>query len=172
VGVIVYAGSQGQFPLDGATLERLRGWCPAIVGTKTTGFDAVATTSLLVRHADLAHFVHEQVLTGWVGVGAAGAFSNLALLDPAFTVGWYRLMTAGRWTDAFGVQRRVLAFYEQGVVPVRQAGFTVDKALAELGGHPGMGRALRAPYGAVPDTLMAGMRRAADVLLADGVPGA
>jgi dihydrodipicolinate synthase/N-acetylneuraminate lyase len=141
------------------------------VGTKTTGFDAVATTSLQVRHPDLAHFVHEQVLVGWVGVGAAGAFSNLALLDAAFAVGWYRLMAEGRWADAFAVQRSVLSFYERGVVPVRQAGFSVDKALAELGGHPGLTRSLRAPYGAVPDALMAGLHRAAETLLADGVPG-
>ncbi len=159
--VIVYAGSQGQFPLDGESLLRLREYCPAIAGTKTLGFDAVATNSLLARCPDLAHFVHEQVLCGWSGLGAAGCFSNLAGLAPAFAVKWFGHIERGDWPAAFDIQRRVNRFYEEGAVPVRRAGYFLDKAMAVVGGVPGITTRQRPPHAAVPPELLRGLQSAA-----------
>lgn len=159
--IVVYAGSQGQFPLDGDLLRRLKEYCPSIAGTKSTGFDAVATNSLLSQCPDFAHFVHEQVLSLWTALGASGCFSNLAGVNAKRVVAWFALIEAGDWEKAFAIQRRVNRFYEEGAVPLRKAGYMVDKPLAELGGMPGATRQLRPPYPAVPDELFQGLVRAA-----------
>lgn len=163
--VIVYAGSQGQFPLDGTMLCRLREVCPAIAGTKSAGFDSVATNSLLLQCPDLAHFVHETVLCAWVAQGAAGAFSSLVALCPALALRWYDLMRAGEWTAAFAIQARVNRFYEEGLIPIRRAGYIADKAMFALGRVPGATRAPRPPYTAVTDDLARGLERAASLHL-------
>jgi dihydrodipicolinate synthase/N-acetylneuraminate lyase len=159
--IIVYAGSRGQFPLDGAVVRRLREQCPAIAGTKAAGFDAVATNSLVLAHPDLAHFVHETMLCPWMALGAAGSFSNLVTLCPPLALRWFGLIERGEWAAAFAIQARVNRFYEDGVIPIRRAGFVVDKAMAQLGGVPGATRRQRAPYVAVPDELCRGLEAAA-----------
>lgn len=159
--IIVYAGSQGQFPLDGALLRRLRDWCPAIAGTKSAGFDSVATNSLLLQCPDLSHFVHETVLCSWVALGAAGCFSSLVALCPPLALAWFKLMTAGQWSAAFEIQLRVNRFYEDGVIPIRRAGYVADKAVFELGRVPGATRSQRPPYQPVPDSLFRGLEAAA-----------
>jgi len=161
LAVVVYAGSQGQFPLDGLVVERLRSWCPAIAGTKTPGFDAIATNSLLSRCPDLAHFIHETVLVPCLALGAAGNPSSLASLSPRFMVDWYQRILSGQWQSAFEIQRRVNLFYDEAVVQIRQQGYVVDKALAELGGCPGITRRLRPPYQSLPDNLFQLLERSA-----------
>lgn len=165
--IVVYAGSQGQFPLDGTTLLRLREYCPSIVGTKSTGFDAVAMNSLLSICPDLVHFVHEQVLCAWTPLGARGCFSNLAGLGASRMVEWFRLIESGNWAEAFAIQRRVNGFYEEGAVPLRKAGYMVDKPLAAAGGVPGATLDIRPPYPVVPDHLFEGLVRAAHKHLPD-----
>jgi dihydrodipicolinate synthase/N-acetylneuraminate lyase len=159
--VIVYAGSQGQFPLDGPLLRRLREHCPAIIGTKSVGFDAMATNSLLVHCPELSHFVHEQVLCFWMAMGASGAFSNLVCLCPPLALQWFDLIVKGEWIRALEIQRRVNRFYEEGAVPLRRAGYVIDKAMAQLGRVPGATGALRLPYMPVPDELYRGLEAAA-----------
>ncbi|MCB1103730.1 MAG: dihydrodipicolinate synthase family protein, partial [Cephaloticoccus sp.] len=160
--IFVYAGSQGQFPLDAALVKRLREWCPAIAGIKSAGFDPVVANGLLIHHPDLAHFVHEQVLCGLVAMGASGCFSALVGLCPALVMKWHGMIERGEWEEAFAIQRRVNRFYDEGVQPVRRAGYVVDKALSELGGVPGATRKLRAPYAPLPDELREILRTAAD----------
>jgi dihydrodipicolinate synthase/N-acetylneuraminate lyase len=159
--IVVYTGSQGQLPLDGALLRHLRDHCPAIAGTKSAGFDSVATVSLLLACPDLSHLVHETVLCAWVAQGAAGSFSNLVALCPALALRWFGLMAAGQWAEAFAIQVRVNCFYEEGLLPIRRAGYVADKAMFALGRVPGATRTLRPPYPAVPDDLFRGLEAAA-----------
>ncbi len=159
--IIVYAGSRGQFNLNGRLLQRIRSFCPAVCGTKSLGFDAVATNSLLTECADMAHFVHEQVYALWAGLGAVGCFSNLAGLCPAIILDLHRAVCCGAWQRAFELQWRINAFYQYGAVPVREAGFMLDKAMATLGAVPGATREMRPPYRAVPNELFEGLQRAA-----------
>jgi dihydrodipicolinate synthase/N-acetylneuraminate lyase len=169
--IIVYAGSQGQFLLNGSTLKRLCDHCPAIVGTKSLGFDAVSTNSMFAECPELAHFVHEQVLVFWMGLGAAGCFSNLAAFSPALALDWFAHIEGKRWQLAFEIQRRVNRFFEDGGVPIRQGGYTLDKSMAELGRVPGATRGQRPPYAAVPDALFDQMRTAARRHLPEFLPG-
>lgn len=117
--------------------------------------------SLLARCPDLAHMTGESVLAGWVALGASGCPSSLAGLSPGFMVRWFNRMERGEWAEAFAIQRRVIRFYEEGVVPARTQGYVVDKALAQIGGLPGITRAVRAPYTPLPDELTAGLEAAA-----------
>ena len=153
LAIIIYSGSQRQFPLDGHVVNSLRGYCPAVAGTKTTGFDALATNSLLALSPELSHFVHETVLAPWATLGVAGCPSSLAGLSASFMVRWFQFIESGDWKNSFEIQRRVNLFYEEAVVPIRSQGYIIDKALAELGGCPGITRQLRPPYPSLPDEL-------------------
>lgn len=161
LAIVVYTGSKGQFPLDGPLLRRLREHCPAIAGTKSSGYDVVATNSLLVHCPDVSHFVGEQSLAFWMAMGAAGCFSNLIAFRPALMLRWFAAMEQGDWAEAFTIQRRVGRFYEEGVVPIRRSGYVIDKTLYVLGDVPGATTELRAPYASVPEDLLAGLRAAA-----------
>jgi len=171
LGIVIYAGSEGQFAIDGDTVRRLREICPAIAGTKTTGFAALSLNSLLALCPDLSHFVHEQVLVSSVALGAAGNFSSLAGLSASFMVRWFSLLEEKNWERAFEIQRRVNRFYEEAVTPARRQGYLVDKALAELGRCPGVtSRAPRPPYQALPDDLAALLQRTARACLPECFP--
>lgn len=159
--IIIYAGSQGQLPLDGHVVQRIRGYCPGIAGTKTTGFDALATNSLIALSPDLSHFVHETVLSPWVALGAAGCPSSLAALSPSFMIRWFDSLETGDWQTCFEIQRRVNLFYEEAAIPIRKKGYVIDKALAELGGCSGITRHLRPPYPSLPDELFSILERSA-----------
>jgi len=159
--VIVYTGSQGQFPLDGPLLRRLHELCPAIAGTKSSGFDSVTTNSLFIQCPEMAHFVHETVLAPWLAQGAAGSFSSLVALCPVLALQWYGLMMREEWAPAFEIQRRVNRFYEDGLIPIRRAGYIADKAVFELGGVPGATRRQRAPTAPIPEELYRGLEAAA-----------
>jgi hypothetical protein len=52
-------------------------------------------------------------------------------------------------------------FFEDGVIPIRHAGYVVDKAMFTLGRVPGATRTMRPPYQAVPDDLYRGLEAAA-----------
>jgi len=165
--IIVYSGGQAQFPIDGPAIQRLRQYCPTIAGTKTPGFDAVATNSLLCACDDLVHLVHETVLAPSVALGAAGCPSALASISPAFMVRWFALLDSGNWAEAFEIQRRVNRFYDEAIVPLRARGYIVDKALAQLGGYPAMSRHPRPPYAAVPEESFRLLRAKAQLYLPD-----
>jgi hypothetical protein len=70
-------------------------------------------------------------------------------------------MDEQRWTEAFAIQRRVNLFYEEGIIPIRRAGYVADKAVFELGRVPGATRRQRPPTAAVPDTLLVRLEAAA-----------
>lgn len=159
--IIVYAGSQNQFALDGPLLRRLRDICPSIAGTKSPGFDVPTMNGLLVQHPDLSHFVGEQGLAGWVAAGAAGCFSSTVAFCPRLTLDWFAHMEAGHWAEAFAIQRRINAFYDDGVMPIRRAGYIADKAMSVLGRLPGTTLRQRPPYQAPTPELLAGLEAAA-----------
>lgn len=166
--IVVYAGSQGQLPLDGPTLRRLVDCCPAIRATKTPAWDSLSTSSLFFHCPEIAHFVHEQVLAFWYPMGAVGAFSNLVCLAPGLALDWFALLENAQWSQAFEIQKRVMRFYEEGAVPLRKGGYSVDKPMAVAGGVPGATRTVRSPYAAAPDGLYADLVRAAEKHL--GIP--
>jgi len=159
--IIVYAGSQGQLPLDGGLLPRLFEVCPAIAGTKSTGFDSVAMNSLLIECPELDHFVHETVFCQWMALGAAGCFSSLVALCPQLALRWFDEIVDRNWEEAFQIQRRVNRFFEEGLIPIRKAGYIADKAVFELGRLPRATRTHRPPYASVPDELFRGLEAAA-----------
>ena len=86
-------------------------------------------------------------------ISARGAFSNLVCMAPKLSLCWFAMMERGEWGPALEIQARISRFYEEGAVPLRKAGYVIDKSMAVLGGVPGATRSLRPPYVAPPDEL-------------------
>ncbi len=57
IRIVVYSGSHTQLPLGGNVMMRLRGYCPAIAGTKYKGFDSLPVNRLLSQSTGLLHLV-------------------------------------------------------------------------------------------------------------------
>jgi dihydrodipicolinate synthase/N-acetylneuraminate lyase len=84
---------------------------------------------------------------GWQR-GAAGAYSNVACLQPAGAARWGRLAAAGS-SAAIALERRIRSFLDEHVEPLRRRGVgdaALDKLLAAIGAWAPIGTRLRWPY--------------------------
>jgi dihydrodipicolinate synthase/N-acetylneuraminate lyase len=90
------------------------------------------------------HFLATGVQTGV----ADGAYSNVACINPRGAQWWWELMQTDL-EKALHVQRRILLFFEESIVPFKEAGYSnpaLDKLLAAAGGWCDLGTRLRWPY--------------------------
>ena len=129
--------------------------------SERAGIIALTLEGYLIAGAFGATVATYYTQSPWVGLGAAGCFSSLVALCPPLALHWFNLMATGQWTAAFEIQLRVNRFYEEGLIPIRRAGYVADKAVFELGRVPGATRRQRPPYPAVPDELFRGLAAAA-----------
>jgi hypothetical protein len=76
---------------------------------------------------------------------------------------WWSMIERGDWPAAERRQAPVIAFYNEAVVPMREAGIiagAVDKSMAQIGGAHGT-RLIRPPYPSAPERMFRRMERAA-----------
>lgn len=161
LGVVLYAPPWGKLTLSAALYARVTQAAPCVIGTKTYGDDQalLAAPGGTRKHS---HFVHESRLLDGFAAGASGNYSSLAGISMSFMLNWWRLIEQGS-PEAQQIHQRVLAFYAQGVEPVRKRGIlagAIDKCMAQIGGMTGS-RLLRPPYPSVPEDLYQAMRHAA-----------
>jgi 4-hydroxy-tetrahydrodipicolinate synthase len=149
IPLVLYNPPHGKTVLQPADFRRLKDAIPSLIGTKVAGGDAQWYREMRVQAHDLSVFVPGHFLATGVkeGVGA-GAYSNVACLSPAGAQRWWQLMQ----TDidkALEIQQRILQFFDQCIVPFKQAGYSnpaLDKFLAAIGGWGNIGTRLRWPY--------------------------
>jgi dihydrodipicolinate synthase/N-acetylneuraminate lyase len=98
---------------------------------------------------DLSIFVPGHLLaTGIKEKVAAGAYSNVACLSPRGSQCWWELMSTDL-EEALAIEKRILSFFEECILPFKNAGYTnpaLDKFLAAVGGWSTIGTRLRWPY--------------------------
>ena len=168
IPLVLYNPPHGKTVLQPADFRRLKDAIPSLIGVKVAGGDAQWYADMRVQAHDLSVFVPGHFLATGVkeGVGA-GAYSNVACLSPAGAQRWWQLMQ----TDiekALEIQQRILQFFDQCIVPFKQAGYSnpaLDKFLAAIGGWGTVGTRLRWPYRSVAEQEVAGARKVARALL-------
>jgi dihydrodipicolinate synthase/N-acetylneuraminate lyase len=150
IPLILYNPPHAKRVLPPADLSQICSPCPSVVGIKLAdGSDAWYAEAR--RHLfEFALFVPGHHLATGVKHGvAAGAFSNVACLNPQGAQAWTDLMK----TDleaALAIETRLIAFMDSHVVPFReQQGFcnvALDKALCAAGDWGPVCARLRWPY--------------------------
>ncbi|HSC37639.1 MAG TPA: dihydrodipicolinate synthase family protein [Chitinophagaceae bacterium] len=122
---------------------------PQLIGLKVAGGDARWFDEMRRHAASLAVFLPGHLLaSGFKEKVGAGAYSNVACINPAAAQRWWQLMQ----TDidaAIDLEKRMNAFFDRCIVPFKNAGYSnpaLDKFLAAVGGWGDVGTRLRRPY--------------------------
>jgi len=128
---------------------------PAVVGIKTAagGDDWYSAMQPLMQR--LSVFVPGNNLATGVSKGAAGAYSNVACLQPRGAVRWNRLMETDM-DEALRQEKHIQRFMTEAILPFREkhgrSNMALDKLLAWTGNWLEMPTRLRWPYiGITPD---------------------
>ncbi|SFZ85465.1 Dihydrodipicolinate synthase/N-acetylneuraminate lyase [Devosia enhydra] len=137
-------------PADLAEVTRATGVVAAKLTLQGTDFYAEARRHL----SHLGVFVPgHHLATGRAEGVAAGAFSNIACLNPLGAMAWQEMMDIDI-TAGLALETRIRAFISGHILPYAERGFSnaaLDKLLARIGGWADIGTRLRAPYASIPD---------------------
>lgn len=138
-----------------------------LVGCKTGGGDQAWFEKMKNTVPGLSIFVPGHHLATGIGLGASGAYSNVACLHPAAAQQWYEMMREdmGR---ALELEGRIQRFMRDYIVPYIEDGYAnqaVDKFLAVIGGWSGIGTRLRWPYQGIPSKETVRIRKIAMEIL-------
>lgn len=150
VPLILYNPPHAKRVLGPAALASVLADVPEVIGVKLADGDATWYEAARRHLSHLALFVPGHHLATGVRAGvAAGAFSNVACLDPAGAQRWTERM-GGDLEWALDVERRLCAFMDEHIVPFRRdrgvSNAALDKLIAAIGGWAPVGPRLRAPY--------------------------
>jgi dihydrodipicolinate synthase/N-acetylneuraminate lyase len=124
--------------------------CPTVIGVKLADGDDAWYAEAAAHLEDWALFVPgHHLATGVKASVAAGAFSNVACLNPRGAQLWTEGMLSDI-TDALDIERRICAFMDEHIVPFRRdhgySNAALDKLLAAVGNWAPVGPRLRRPY--------------------------
>ena len=151
--------------LSPAELGALLNAVPEVAGVKLADGDAAWYAAAREHLGGRALFVPGHHLARGVREGvAAGAFSNVACLNPAAAQRWWD----GMATDldaALELEERLCGFMDRYIMPFKlnndYSNSALDKLLAAVGGWAPIGTRLRRPYRWIDDSVVPDLRRAA-----------
>ena len=148
-GLVLYNPPHAKRRLSPQELDRLSRAVPALAGVKLAGGDAAWYADMRPVLRRISVFVPGHVLASGISQGAHGAYSNVACLQPAGAKRWNLLMHSDL-DAALEVERRIVAFMQECVVPFRDrdgySNTALDKMLAAAGAWGPVGTRLRWPY--------------------------
>lgn len=165
VPLVLYNPPYAKTQVPPELFGKLAAEVPALIGVKVPGGD----DAWHARMADaaggrLAVFVAGHTLASGFARGAAGAYSNVACLNPAGAARWYTQITSDL-PAALAFEERLRGFLDAHIAPLARAGYcdpALDKTLAAVGGWSRTGTRVRWPHRSVPDDAIPALRAAAE----------
>ena len=125
-----------------------------LVGCKVAGGNAQWYQDMNDLPVPFSVFVPGHHLATGVSLGAHGAYSNVACLNPRFAQRWSDSIRGGD-DRSFELQERVQRFMNEYIVPyIRNKAYSnqaVDKFMAAVGGWTAISPRLRWPYRWIPE---------------------
>jgi 4-hydroxy-tetrahydrodipicolinate synthase len=139
-----------------------------LAGCKVPGGDAHWYALMKQYMPDLSLFIPGHHLATGISLGAHGAYSNVACLNPLAAQAWYETMLHDM-DKAMNMQTRIQQFMNEQIVPfITEQGYSnqaVDKFLAAIGGWMNMSTRLRWPYRSIDTGEVTKARAVAKTLL-------
>ncbi len=154
-------------PRDWAALKRA---VPALIGVKTNDKDSLPEwyEQVALHAAGLAVFVPGHHLATGIAHGAAGAYSNVACLNPFAAQRWYEQVLTDR-KAALELESRIRRFMEQCITPfitrMHYPNHACDRFMALVGAWADVGSRLRWPYDSIPVSYVEEVRRQAQRII-------
>ena len=168
IPLVLYNPPHAKTILSPERIHELSASIPSLIGVKVAGGDEVWYEAMQWSRGCFSVFVPGHLLASGYRTGVAdGAYSNVACLSPAGAQWWWGLIRSDI-SAAIGVQSRILQFFEECIIPFKNAGYSnpaLDKLLAAAGMWCGIGTRLRWPYRWIPQSEVDDVSRRARVLL-------
>ncbi len=175
IGLVLYNPPHAKRVWQPEALGRLAAQVPALIGLKTAGGDDAWYAAMREHLSRLSVFVPGHLLASGVARGAAGAYSNVACLNPAATQRWTDLMFRDL-PAALEVESRLRRFMSEQIAPfITEQGYcnaACDRLLACVGGWAEVGWRMRWPYRSIPAEEAARLRPVVRELLPEFATGA
>lgn len=157
VGLVLYNPPHAKRVLAPAEIGALRRDVPGLVGLKVVDDGPQWYAAMREEARGLSVFVPGHHLASGLAEGAAGAYSNVACLQPAGAARWGR----SDRDAALALETRIRRFLDAHVEPLKQVGLSnaaLDKLLAAAGDWAPVGTRLRWPYRGAPPELAVRLR--------------
>jgi 4-hydroxy-tetrahydrodipicolinate synthase len=153
IGLVLYNPPHAKRRLDPEELGFLADRIPSLVGVKTAGGDDAWYARMRKHIPGLSVFIPGHLLASGIQRGAAGAYSNVACLNPAAAQVWYNQMGTDM-EGALELESRLRLFMDTHIVPfIRDQGYcnaACDRLMALIGGWADVGTEMRWPYRSIP----------------------
>lgn len=151
VPLVLYNPPHSKRVLTPDEYKRLCDELPEIIGLKVGDGDDAWYEAMRPVMERVSVFVPGHHLASGHRRGAAGAYSNIACLNPRAAVAWWHAIRDGL-PAGMSVETRLNAFLSEFIQPLQHeyCNAALDKLLATIGGWCPIGTRLRWPYFGVP----------------------
>ena len=167
-GIVLYNPPHAKRQLPIKEIGKLARRFPGLLGAKVAGGDDDWYREMRENCGDLPVFIPGHFLATGLAHGAAGAYSNVACINPTAAVEWNKLAVSDP-ERALSIQQEILTFLDRHISPYIKAGYVnaaADKLLASIGDWSRVGTRLRWPYRWVPEEEADSLRKIAGSELA------
>lgn len=163
IPLVLYNPPHAKRELTPREWAMLRQEVPSLIGVKTSDKESSPEWygEVALHAGKLAVFVPGHHLATGIRLGAAGAYSNVACLNPFAAQRWYDLMLADM-EAALELESRIRRFMERCIAPfisrMNYPNHACDRFMALVGGWADVGACLRWPYDSIPLSHVAAVR--------------
>jgi len=168
IGVVLYNPPHAKQKLQPSDFAVLQDAGIRLAGCKLAGGDEDWYRDMKKYAPELSLFIPGHHLATGISLGAHGAYSNVACLQPRAAQNWYDMMKSNM-NAALELESRIQLFMNQCMVPfIRDKGYAnqaVDKFMAAVGGWTDMQPRLRWPYGWIAEDEVKYTRQIAEKIL-------
>lgn len=149
IGLVLYNPPHAKKRLLPSDFLQIKNAGINLVGCKVPGGDENWFRQMKEMVPELSVFIPGHHLATGIKLGAQGAYSNVACINPLAAQEWYECMLTDL-EDALKLEERIQQFMLDHIVPFIQVGGysnqAVDKLMAAAGGWTKMSSRLRWPY--------------------------
>lgn len=160
-GLVIYNPPHAKRNLLPEDFGFLQQKVPNLVGIKVAGGDKKWYADIKKFCPSLSVFIPGHHLASGVLKGAAGAYSNMACLNPIAAQKWYQSIRYDS-EGALELEKRINTFLTENILPFitekQYSNQAVDKCLAVIGGWCDIGTRLRWPYTGINEDLALAIR--------------
>lgn len=163
INLVLYNPPHAKRRLQPEDFAILKAAVPSLVGIKVfdNNRDEQWYASMRTHAADLSIFVPGHHLATGVSLGASGAYSNVACINPAMAQRWYEMMLTDM-DKALEMEGRINLFMNTCIAPLitdhHYANHACDRFMAIVGLWADVGSKMRWPYASIPEELAVKVR--------------
>lgn len=165
IPLVLYNPPHAKVKLEPVEWMAIKREVPSLIGVKVfdRNRDRTWYSEVAERVEGIAVFIPGHHLATGISLGAHGAYSNVACLNPAAAQRWYELMHTDM-EAALELEQRINRFMGELIHPFisegRYPNHSCDRFMALVGGWADVGASLRWPYRSIPAYQVARVRKA------------